>query len=260
MKNQSNIYHGNVNKAVETESFKISITKHHPKSDIPLHAHSKSYMCLSVLGDYHEKSYAEDTVCQGEVIYRNAGHEHANSFYAKEGVCLNIEFSNEVELMIQNDFKLPRKSSKLKSSIDFYKVLFGFKNSVSNDLLNIYCYESMMSFFLASKSGDIHWIKKVKDRINDSPLDNISLSRLSHEFGLHPNYITRKFKELTGLKLSDYLVETRLRYCLENMIGTEQSLTKIALQNGFYDQSHFNRNFKKQLKTTPFLFRKIVKG
>lgn len=260
MKTWSNTYYGKVNEAVETESFKISISNHKAKSNISPHSHSKSYMCLSILGDYHEKSHSDDIVTQGEVIFRNSGHEHSNSFLDKDGVCLNIEFNNEEQLMIENEISLPTEPTKQKSSTDFYKVLFGFKNSLSNDLLNIYCYEAMISFFKESSNGDISWIKKVKDRINDSPLDNISLSKLSHELGLHPNYITRKFKEVTGLKLSDYLVKTRLRYCLENIVETEQKLTEIALQNGFYDQSHFNRNFKKQLNTTPFHFRKIIKG
>lgn len=256
----ANTYYGKINAVVETESFKISISNHQAKSTISTHAHSKSYMCLSVLGDYNEKSHAEDIVTQGDVIFRNSGHEHANSFFDKDGVCLNIEFNNEVQLMTENAIQLPDAATKQKSSIDFYKVLFGFKNSVANDLLNIYCHEAMLTFFKESNKGDLAWIKQVKDRIDDAPLENISLALLSAEFGLHPNYITRKFKEVTGLKLSDYLAQTRLRFSLENLIGSEQNLTEIALQNGFYDQSHFNRNFKKHFATTPFHFKKIVKG
>ena len=260
MKNQSNKYYGNVNKAVETESFKISISNHQENSKISAHSHSKSYLCLSVLGHYQEKSNSDDLVSQGEVIFRNSGYEHSNSFFNNPGVCMNIEFNNEMQLLIENEINLPKNSKRQKCSIDFYKVLFGLKNSVANDLLNIYCYEAMMSFFRESSRGDINWIKKVKNRIEDSPLENISLSKLSYEFGLHPNYITRKFKEVTGLKLSDYLVQTRLRYCLENIIGTGQSFTEISLNNGFYDQSHFNRNFKKHMNTTPSFFKKIIRG
>lgn len=260
MEKLSNTYFGTVNNAIETESFKISISNHQAKSNISKHAHAKSYMCLSVLADYHEKSHAEDFVSQGEVIYRNSGHEHANSFLKKDGVCLNIEFNDEVRLMMENDFNLPHEATKQKSSIDFYNVLFGFKNSVANDMLNIYCHEAMLTFFKETNKGNIAWIKQVKDRINDSPLDNISLALLSEDFGLHPNYIIRKFKEVEGLKLSDYLAQTRLRYCVENLIETEQSLTEIALHNGFYDQSHFNKNFKKYFNTTPLLFRKMIKG
>lgn len=260
MKAWSNTYYGTVNEAIETESFKISISNHQAKSKISAHAHSKSYMCLSVLGDYQEKSHTEEIVNQGEVVFRQSGHEHSNSFLDNNGVCLNIEFNNEVQLMIENEISLPNKAEKQKSSTDFYKVLFGLKNSIANDLLNIYCYEAVITFFKESNNGDINWIKEVKDYINDSPLENISLSKLSYELGLHPNYITRKFKEVTGFKMSDYLLQTRLRYCLENIVGTEQSLTEIALQNGFYDQSHFSRNFKKHLNTNPFLYKKIVKG
>jgi AraC family transcriptional regulator len=81
---------------------------------------------------------------------------------------------------------------------------------------------------------------------------------LSLEFSLHPNYIVRKFKEITGYKLSDYLTKIRLEHSVKQLIENEKNLTNIALESGFYDQSHFNRNFKKKLETTPSHFRKII--
>ena len=108
--------------------------------------------------------------------------------------------------------------------------------------------------------GYIHWVKKVKELINDNPLETISLEKLSIEFSLHPNYIVRKFKEITGFKLSEYLTKIRLEHSVKQLLISKENITSIALENGIYDQSHFNRNFKKHIDTTPNNFRKVITG
>ena len=261
MKIQQNKYFGITDKSIKTESFNISITKHSAQSEIPTHAHSKPYLCLLASGVYKEKSNTSDIITTGDILYRTANYEHSNCFLNQDSVCLNIEIDNEIDFMSHNGFKLPSRESKHKSSLESYKVLFAVKHGLSNDLLNIYCYESMLAHSGSLKNkGDLNWIKQVKEYINDNPLANISLQELSHLFGLHPNYIVRKFKDVTGMKLSDFLTKIRLEHSIIDLTQTEESLTNIALNSGFYDQSHFNRNFKKYFETTPKLFRKVITG
>lgn len=259
MKIQSNKYFGITAKSIKTESFNISITKHPAQSEISTHAHAKPYLCLLASGIYKEESNTSNLITTGEIIYRTANYEHANRFLNQDSVCLNIEIDNELNFMDKNDFKLPSKESKQKIALEAYKVLFAVKNGVPTDLLNIYCHESMLAVIDGLEhKGDVNWIKKVKDYINDNPLAPISLQELSHLFGLHPNYIVRKFKSVTGMKLSEYLTKIRLDHSISNLLLTEDRLTDIAIDAGFYDQSHFNRNFKKYLNTTPKLFRKVI--
>ena len=90
--------------------------------------------------------------------------------------------------------------------------------------------------------------------------NNISLNKLTQEFHLHPNYIIRKFKEKTGYKLSEYLEKTRLECTIRKLINSKEKLGNIALDNGYFDQSHFNRVFKKHLSILPNQFKRILKG
>lgn len=256
-----NKYFGTTENSIKTESFNISITNHLANSEILKHSHAKPYLCLLVSGIYNEKSNIDNLVSCGDVIYRTADYEHSNSFYDKDSLCLNIEINNQEHLMNQNNFVLPTSQSKQKGRIEIYKVLYALKQRLPNDLLDIYCYESMLTHIKMSRiKGNLIWIKEIKEIINDNPTSPLSLEKLSLEFGLHPNYIVRKFKEVTGHKLSDYLTKIRLENSIKHLIKTESSMTEIAINAGFYDQSHFNRNFKNYLATTPLTFRKIVKG
>lgn len=258
---KANKYFGITTESLRTENFNISLTNHSANSNISLHSHDKPYLCLLASGTYKEESNNADIITQGEVLYRTANYEHSNSFSNKGGLCLNIEINNYQHFTTLNELQLPIKVSKQKGTIELYKLLYGLKQGLSNDILNIYCYESMIAVInVFNSNGDINWVKKVKELINDNPLANISLDKLSMEFSLHPNYIVRKFKEVTGFKLSEYLTKIRLEESIRQLINNEENITSIALESGFYDQSHFNKNFKKQITTTPYHFRKIIKG
>ena len=258
---KANQYFGITTESLRTENFKISLTNHSPNSNISLHAHSKPYLCLLASGAYKEESNTSEIIKQGEVLYRVANYEHSNSFSDKGGLCLNIEMNDYEQFMTLNELHLPIKVSKQKGVIELYKLLYGIKQGLANDIINIYCYESMIAVLnVFNSSGNIDWVKKVKERINDHPLESISLDQLSIEFSLHPNYIVRKFKEVTGFKLSEYLTKIRLEHSMKYLLSNEENITSIALESGFYDQSHFNKHFKKHINTTPNHFRKVITG
>ena len=90
--------------------------------------------------------------------------------------------------------------------------------------------------------------------------EKLSLNKFAQEFHLHPNYIIRKFKDKTGYKLSEYLEKIRFEHAIQEIVNSEEILRNIAFDNGYFDQSHFNKVFKKQLSITPSQFKKILKG
>jgi AraC family transcriptional regulator len=261
MKINPNKYFGVTTESLKTESFNISLTNHSGNSNIPLHSHDKPYLCLLATGAYKEESNTVDIITQGEAIYRTANYEHSNSFSGKGGLCLNIELNDYEHFTTLNNFRLPNEVSKQRGTVELYKLLYGLKQGLANDIINIHCYESMISVISTlNERGDINWIKKVKELINDNPLDPLSLDKLSLEFSLHPNYIVRKFKEITGFKLFEYLTKIRLEHSINYLLSNNESITSIALESGFYDQSHYCRNFKKHIDTTPNNFRKVITG
>ena len=254
-------YFGTTAQSIKTEHFNLSLTLHPPNSIIEKHSHEKPYLCLLTSGNYREESYKSTMIKNGSAIFRTAHYEHANQFSNEQGICLNLEIDSPSDLLIQHDLRLPKIEFEQKGSIDLYRLLYAFKNEVSTDVLNIYCYESLTAHFnMLPIQGKLNWINQVKDYINDDPFSILSLNKLSQEFHLHPNYIIRKFKEVTGFKLSEYLTKVRLEHATRSLTQTDEKMTEIALNSGFYDQSHFNKKFKKFFHTTPRKFKKTVKG
>lgn len=262
MKSKIQNYSGSVVDSKEMENFSISIGSHTQDTKVRPHSHKKPYLCLCLDGRYEETTFRNSRVVEiGTCLFRGANFEHANQFYNQDVKLLNVEINDPIKFMEENSFKLPKDTLIRPGTIDLYRLLHFFKCGLPDYLLNILCYESViMHFDMMPVKGKLDWIRKVKEKIHDDPYSPISLSKLSNEFSLHPNYIVRKFKSITGYKLSDYLNKIRIEMSLAKMIETEDSLTKIALEAGFCDQSHFNRNFKKHFPTSPKNFRKALKG
>jgi len=80
----------------------------------------------------------------------------------------------------------------------------------------------------------------------------IPVSRLTDDTGLSQRHLSRKFQQYVGLSPKEYL-----RVC--RFIGSLQylkrypalSLTEVAYESGYYDQAHFNRDYKAYTGHTP---------
>ncbi len=256
-----NIYYGIKQKNIGTENFNVSITQHTNEELIPNHSHDMPYLCLLLLGNYTEKSFKKRIVNSGTILYRSANYEHSNEFNANKSVCLNLEFSNSELFATTNNFKFPSIEFEKQISINISRLLVEINKGTDNDIINVICFETVLDYFECNDvKGKLKWINDVKNYIHDNPTKNISLDNLTKEFQLHPNYIIRKFKERTGYKLSEYLEKMRLENTIQEMINSNQKIGNIALDNGYFDQSHFNRVFKKHLTISPTKFKNILKG
>lgn len=66
----------------------------------------------------------------------------------------------------------------------------------------------------------------------------------------------RLFKDWMGLSPSQAISMRQFTHTLENMHYNEETITQIALSNGYYDQSHFIRTFKQFAEMTPLQYLK----
>ncbi len=68
---------------------------------------------------------------------------------------------------------------------------------------------------------------------------------------LSPRQFGRNFKALTGFSAQTYLRIIRFETAIHGFTGLKRSLTELSLACGYYDQAHFNRDFKSFTGLTP---------
>lgn len=108
--------------------------------------------------------------------------------------------------------------------------------------------------------------KSIKDQIEDIKfyIDNnfekeIRLVDLANQLFVTEQYLSRIFKEQTGIGISEYLIRSRLAKVRQLLLETEESVTDIAFSAGFSNINSFNRIFKKYQGMTPSEYRHAVK-
>ena len=84
----------------------------------------------------------------------------------------------------------------------------------------------------------------------------LTLAHLSEKLGYSEFYVSRKFRELSGMSLRDYMRYRRLAFALKEVRDSDRGLLDIALDHGFSSHEAFTRAFREAYGTTPSAYRR----
>lgn len=87
-------------------------------------------------------------------------------------------------------------------------------------------------------------------------IDDINIEYLSLKFNTSASYLSRLFKNQTGIKLIDYITDLKLSKAKWYLENTKLNITTIAYQSGYNDSNYFCRIFKKKCGISPSSYRK----
>jgi AraC-like DNA-binding protein len=98
-----------------------------------------------------------------------------------------------------------------------------------------------------------HTVSAIKELMSQSLSKPMSLLDIANRFYVSPFTISRWFHAETGVPLRLYMQRLRLRRALMYMLDEKRSLTAIAIELGFYDESHFSKAFHAEFGVPPAL-------
>ena len=84
----------------------------------------------------------------------------------------------------------------------------------------------------------------------------LTLSNLAKSIGYSEYYVSRKFRNISGMQLRDYLRGRRLAFALKDVRDTKEGILEIALNYGLSSHEAFTRAFKEAYGVTPGEYRK----
>ena len=111
-----------------------------------------------------------------------------------------------------------------------------------------------------SESSAPKWLLSARDMLHNRFADPLSLGEIARAVGVHPVHLARVFRHRYGCSLGEYLRRVRVRAACGQLASSERPLADIALEAGFWDQSHFTRLFRQRLHMTPGEFRREFHG
>ncbi|MFS0868691.1 helix-turn-helix domain-containing protein [Paenibacillus xylanilyticus] len=84
----------------------------------------------------------------------------------------------------------------------------------------------------------------------------LSLEHVALKFAISTSYLSRSFKEKTGINFSQYIWQLRVNEVIRLLENTTAPLKEIIEQVGYLDTPNFIRKFKKEIGLTPGQYRK----
>lgn len=90
--------------------------------------------------------------------------------------------------------------------------------------------------------------------------NNISLDIIAQKLGMHPKYLSRIFKQETGMNFIDYLTSLRIDKAKKLMKDPALKTYKISEMVGYYSSKHFSTVFKSITGISPKEYRTSILG
>lgn len=135
--------------------------------------------------------------------------------------------------------------------------------SLCYELLDLLCTSFLLRETDRESGGDgAHFEERVAQidsymRANFS--QPISSKDLSEKLYLSQGYLSRFFKKNFGMSFSEYLTKIRLTHVIDDLLYSSDSITHIALDNGFTNMAAFNKVFREHYGEAPSAMRKKLK-
>ncbi|MFD1775905.1 response regulator [Paenibacillus rhizophilus] len=114
----------------------------------------------------------------------------------------------------------------------------------------------MFSESKLSRTSDSRIVREIRDYLDKNYQQEITLQHIADRFFLSRENVSRKFKQVTGENLSDYLTNLRIDKAKELLQNSDMRLSRISELIGYEDEKYFSRVFKKATGQTPREYRK----
>ncbi len=240
--------------------------------DVSLHTHDTASFIFVLEGSYRTSADGPTKLSSGPFLVSNpAGTTHRDSFVVPVGRFLAVSVSDPVTRIANSEGNFP------KTAISF---LVGEPIAVANRLLSeLYADEIHDSSLLEEACWELLaavsgtpiwgerdgtaaplWLTQARAMLNDRRTEVLPITSIADELGIHPVYFARKFRQHFRCSPAEYRMRCRLQCAMDLLCRSDQSLLNIALNAGFFDQSHFTTAFRRQFGHAPGVYRSKLEG
>ena len=116
----------------------------------------------------------------------------------------------------------------------------------------------LKSLQISAEPG-VSQIDQVINFIQKNIHQNVTRTEIAHQVYMNPEYLSRLFKKVKGISLSDYIVQEKLKIAISLLEGTNLPVSVIATNIGYTNFSYFTQVFKKVYGISPSEYRQKKK-
>ncbi len=285
-------FYGSTNQTIHLDGLTLTDTVYtHPKVD--WHYHENNYFTFLLQGSMLEGNKKHTYECfAGDLLYHNWEDPHYNEGSKEFTRGFHLELSNDWFQRFDLDKTTAEGSIKILDptiKAIMYNIFKEAKLSAETGQPGI---DALLATLFSRLGGAAEspagkkpvWVARLREMLHEAPASVStaalkpgqtigpgipipaasiagqapSLRDLARQLGIHPVHLSREFPRHFHTTLGRYIRLQKLNRALALLPAFDRSLTDIALEAGFADQSHFIRCFQSDIKISPLQYRKLL--
>jgi AraC-like DNA-binding protein/quercetin dioxygenase-like cupin family protein len=245
------------------DRFTVSIVTLRPGLTLRPHAHPDDQLGV-VLGGQYEETCATGAVTlrAGSVLWRRAGERHGNVVGVHPADVMLVDLAPAAA---------PTQClAALEPAAYFGPGMFdAIHHELASELRRADAASRVaiegLVCLLAARTGRCGpspraalpaWLSQAVALIQAEYSRRIRLSQLAAATGVHPVTVAAAFRRHFGKSVGEYVRDLRIAHARRALEHTPRTLATIALEAGFYDESHMGRVFRRRFGVAPGALRR----
>lgn len=94
-------------------------------------------------------------------------------------------------------------------------------------------------------------LSKITTYMREHYTEDLKLSDMAVLFGYSEAYLSRMFKKYAKVNFKPYLQDIRMTYAYRELVNTDHTISRIALDNGFASSRAFSKEFQRRYGILP---------
>jgi AraC family transcriptional regulator len=241
-------------------NFRIVERAYAPGMYVPLHAHDKAFVGVTLSGVYTQTHSGRTWKFRpGCISFMPLAARHESRYSESGARVLHLELTtgllDELSTAGVNSetYTVLRGGASHVAAQQIYRELKcpdahspGILRGLSMRLLAEIFRHRQPSAKLPAK-----WLREAERHICENYAEALSLDEVARTVQVHPVHLAREYRRHYRRTVGERIRELRFEVACKELLSTSRSIVDIALSSGYSDQSHFSVAFKKQIGASP---------
>jgi AraC family transcriptional regulator len=261
-------HYGTICRQWTCDAFTISEVQYESGSKYALHGNEQASLLVTLEGSCAKKMRGKELLCaRNAMLFIPAQGLQADTF-STDTTLLAVEFASSF-------FSGTRRGSTVETEVMLsrpdsaalgVRLVEEFKHV---DRVSPLVFEGLLLHIVANayrEHAGAHgpkppsWLQAVKDILNDSASQSVSIETIAKQVGVHPVHLSRSFRRFFKTTPGEYLRRVRVEFAANQLRETNRPLSEIADASGFADQAHLSRTFRRATNLSPLQFRRLSRN
>ncbi|HEY1004477.1 MAG TPA: AraC family transcriptional regulator [Streptosporangiaceae bacterium] len=259
-------------RCIDVDGFRVTRVRFPPMLKLPLHTHERATVAVILNGSFDGLMRSSSHPCPvASVLTELPGEPHGNLFERAGADVLTVQ-PDPARLELLEPF------AGLLGEVNHQRdlVATALARRVADELrapdgVTPLAVEGLVLEMLAltARLRNVpepgagrrppHWLGQARDLLHDRYGEHLRVTDLADAVGVHPVHLARVFRLHYGTPVGAYLRGLRMTWAAGRLTESDDGIAQIAIQAGFFDQSHFTRTFKRQFGLTPLAYRNAAR-